>query len=186
MRTTVCERLGIEVPIIQAPMGGAVGPSLAAAVSNAGGLGTLALWGADIENLRRQVRETRGLTSKPFAVNLNLEFPQEERLDACLQEGVPIISLFWRDPSNLVARAKSGGATVLHTVSTAKEARHAVRTGDCGVAEFSDHLPSLFRRVITGCSNLVCYRSDVLEVRAKSGVDGDSHTVARSFACSAT
>jgi nitronate monooxygenase len=130
MMTAVCERLGIEIPIIQAPMGGAVGPALAAAVSNAGGLGTLALWGADIETLRRQVRETRALTSKPFAVNLNLEFPQEERLDACLQEGVPIISLFWREPSALVARAKAGGVIVLHTVSTTKEARHSV---ECGV-----------------------------------------------------
>src|SRR5205085_9431281 len=129
MKTALCTRLGIELPIVQAPMGGAVGPALAAAVSNAGGLGTLALWGADIEALRRQVRETRALTSKPFAVNLNLEFPQEERLDACLQEGVPIISFFWRDPSGLVARAKSGGATVLHTVSTAAEARHAVASG---------------------------------------------------------
>jgi nitronate monooxygenase len=128
--TAFCELLGIEIPIVQAPMGGAVGPALAAAVSNAGGLGTLALWGADIQALRRQVRETRALTSKPFAVNLNLEFPQEERLDACLQEGVPIISLFWREPSALVARAKAGGATVLHTVSTAKEARQAV---ECGV-----------------------------------------------------
>jgi NAD(P)H-dependent flavin oxidoreductase YrpB (nitropropane dioxygenase family) len=128
--TAFCERLGIAIPIVQAPMGGAVGPALAAAVSNAGGLGTLALWGADIEALRRQVRETRALTSKPFAVNLNLEFPQEERLDACLQEGVPIISFFWREPSALVARAKAGGATVLHTVSTAKEARQAV---ECGV-----------------------------------------------------
>jgi NAD(P)H-dependent flavin oxidoreductase YrpB (nitropropane dioxygenase family) len=52
MITAGCERLGIEVPIIQAPMGGAVGPALAAAVSNAGGLGTLALWGADIQTLR--------------------------------------------------------------------------------------------------------------------------------------
>jgi len=84
----------------------------------------------DIDALRRQVRETRALTSKPFAVNLNLEFPQEERLDACLQEGVPIISFFWREPSALVARAKAGGATVLHTVSTAKEALQAV---ECGV-----------------------------------------------------
>ena len=128
--TALCERLGIEIPIVQAPMGGAVGPALAAAVSNAGGLGTLALWGADIEALRRQVRETRALTSKPFAVNLNLEFPQEERLDACLQEGVPVISFFWREPSALVARAKAGGAIVLHTVSTAREARAAV---ECGV-----------------------------------------------------
>jgi NAD(P)H-dependent flavin oxidoreductase YrpB (nitropropane dioxygenase family) len=98
MITAGCEKLGIEVPIIQAPMGGAVGPALAAAVSNAGGLGTLALWGADIQTLRQQVRETRALTAKPFAVNLNLEFPQEERLEICLQEGVPVISFFWREP----------------------------------------------------------------------------------------
>ena len=130
MITAGCERLGIEIPIIQAPMGGAAGPALAAAVSNAGGLGTLALWGADIQALRKQIRETRALTAKPFAVNLNLEFPQEERLDVCLQEGVPVISLFWRDPSALVPRAKAGGAVVLHTVGTAAEARHAV---ECGV-----------------------------------------------------
>ena len=129
MITAGCERLGIEVPIIQAPMGGAVGPALAAAVSNAGGLGTLALWTADIQTLRQQVRETRALTDKPFAVNLVLEFPQEERLEACLQEGVPVISFFWREPSALVARAKSGGAIVLHTVSTAAEARRAVACG---------------------------------------------------------
>ncbi|WP_246571140.1 NAD(P)H-dependent flavin oxidoreductase [Bradyrhizobium liaoningense] len=128
--TAACTRLGIELPIIQAPMGGAVGPALAAAVSNAGGLGTLALWGADIQTLRRQIRETQALTSKPFAVNLNLEFAQEERLDACLQERVPIISFFWREPSALVARAKAGGAVVLHTVGTAEDARRAV---ECGV-----------------------------------------------------
>jgi nitronate monooxygenase len=49
MMSAMCERLGIAIPIIQAPMGGAVGPALAAAVSNAGGLGTLALWGADVD-----------------------------------------------------------------------------------------------------------------------------------------
>jgi len=130
MMSAMCERLGIEIPIIQAPMGGAVGPALAAAVSNAGGLGTLALWPVDIDTLRRQIRETQALTSKPFAVNLNLEFPQEERLEACLREGVPIISFFWSEPSALVERAKGAGAIVLHTVSTAKEARQAV---ECGV-----------------------------------------------------
>lgn len=130
MITAGCERLGIEIPIIQAPMGGAASPALAAAVSNAGGLGTLALWGADAPAIRRQVRETRALTAKPFAVNLNLEFPQEERLDICLQEGVPVISFFWRDPSAVVARAKAAGAVVLHTVGTAAEARLAA---ECGV-----------------------------------------------------
>jgi NAD(P)H-dependent flavin oxidoreductase YrpB (nitropropane dioxygenase family) len=130
MKTALCERLGIEMPIIQAPMGGAVGPTLAAAVSNAGGLGMLAPWIADIDTVRRQIRETRALTSRPFGVNLNLEFPQEERLAACLDERVPVISFFWRDPSSFVPRAKAGGATVLHTVGSAADAKRAV---NCGV-----------------------------------------------------
>lgn len=130
MKTAACNVLGIEIPIVQAPMAGAVGPHLAAAVSNAGGLGTLAPWSLDVEALRQQVRETRAQTSKPFAVNLNLEFPQEERLAACLDEGVPVISFFWRDPSPLVPQAKAGGAIVMHTVGHAEDARRAV---DCGV-----------------------------------------------------
>src|SRR5262249_28468184 len=130
MQTALCKLLGIEVPIIQAPMGGAVGPAIAAAVSNAGALGMLVLWRADLEAVRRQIRETRSLTRRPFGVNLNLEFPQEERLAVCLDEGVPIISFFWRDPAALVPRAKAGNAIVLHTVGTAEAARRAV---DCGV-----------------------------------------------------
>jgi nitronate monooxygenase len=130
MKTALCTRLGIEIPIIQAPMGGAVGPALAAAVSNAGGLGMLVLWRADLDTMRKQIRETRLLTTKPFGVNLNLEFPQEERLDVCLAEKVPIISFFWRDPAALVPRAKDAGAVVLHTVGSAQAARRAV---DCGV-----------------------------------------------------
>jgi NAD(P)H-dependent flavin oxidoreductase YrpB (nitropropane dioxygenase family) len=130
MKTVLCERLGIELPIIQAPMGGAVGPALASAVSNAGGLGMLSPWRADIHTVRRQIREARALTSRPFGVNLNVEFPQEERLAACLDEGVRVISFFWRDPSSLVPRAKAGGAIVLHTVGSADDARRAL---DCGV-----------------------------------------------------
>jgi NAD(P)H-dependent flavin oxidoreductase YrpB (nitropropane dioxygenase family) len=130
MRTALCERVGIELPIIQAPMGGAAGPALAAAVSNAGGLGMLALSRADIEIVRTRIRETRALTSRPFGVNLILEFPQEERLAVCLDQGVAVISFFWRDPASLVPRAKAGGAIVLHTVGSADEAKRAV---DCGV-----------------------------------------------------
>jgi NAD(P)H-dependent flavin oxidoreductase YrpB (nitropropane dioxygenase family) len=130
MQTPLCKRLGIELPIIQAPMGGAVGPALAAAVSNAGGLGMLVPWRADLAMVRQQIRETRSLTSRPFGINLNLEFPQQERLEAALDEGVRIISFFWRDPAALVPLAKAAGATVLHTVGTAIAARRAV---DCGV-----------------------------------------------------
>jgi NAD(P)H-dependent flavin oxidoreductase YrpB (nitropropane dioxygenase family) len=129
MKTVLCSRLGIELPIIQAPMAGAVGPALAAAVSNAGGLGMLAPWRADIDAMRAQIRETRALTSRPFGVNLNLDFPQDERVAVCVEERVPVISFFWRDPSSLVARAKSGGAVLLHTVGSAADAKRAVACG---------------------------------------------------------
>jgi nitronate monooxygenase len=102
---------------------------LAAAVSDAGALGTLPLWRADLETLRRTLRKMRSLTSRPFAVNLNMEFPQEDRLEVCLEEGVPIISFFWRDPGALVKRAKAGSATVLYTVGAAVDARRAVDGG---------------------------------------------------------
>ena len=112
MGNALCDLLGIEIPIILAPMGIAVGPKLTAAVCNAGGLGTIPLWRADIETLRSQIREVKNLTDKPFAVNLNLDFPQEERLEVCLQERVPVISFFWGNPGKLVTRAKSAGAIV--------------------------------------------------------------------------
>jgi nitronate monooxygenase len=90
----------------------------------------LAPWRTDVDGVRRQIRETRALTSRPFGVNFNLEFSQEERLEACLNEGVRVISFFWRDPAALVPRAKAAGAIVLHTVGSAADARRAV---DCGV-----------------------------------------------------
>lgn len=130
MKTELCDRLKIEVPIIQAAMGGVGGPALASAVSNAGGLGMLALWNADLAVVRDQIRRTRSLTSRPFGVNLNLQWNQEERLQVCLEEQVPIVSLFWGDPSPLIEKAHAGGAIVLHTSSSAEEARRSV---GCGV-----------------------------------------------------
>jgi nitronate monooxygenase len=110
-------------------MGGAVGPALAAAVSNSGGLGTLPLWSEDNDTMRASIRKTRSLTSKPFAVNLNMEFAQDERLDVCLEEGVPIISFFWKDPTPLVRTARDAGAIVMYTVGDAASARRAVDSG---------------------------------------------------------
>lgn len=64
--------LGVEIPIVQAPMGGAVGPELAAAVSNAEALGAMPLWGDDAATIRRQVAAFRALSDGPLLVNLNL------------------------------------------------------------------------------------------------------------------
>lgn len=135
MKTRLTTLLGIDLPIIQAPMGGSGGhgplpgagiAELAAAVSNAGGLGMLPIWHYDDDTVRESIRRTRSLTDRPFGVNLNLNWPQEDRLKVCLTERVPIVHFFWGEPKHLVHRAHTEGAIVLETVSTPAEARTAV------------------------------------------------------------
>ena len=127
LRTPLCELFGIELPIVQAPVSYA--PALVAAVSNAGGLGMIQLSWLDPDGVREVIRETRRLTDRPFGVNLVLEWPQDERLELSLEEGVRIVSLFWGDPAPYVARAHQAGGTALCTVGSAAEARQVVAAG---------------------------------------------------------
>ena len=105
----LCRQLGMRVPLVQAPIGSATCPELAAAVSNAGGLGTLAVSLRDHEEVRTVVRATLARTPHPFAVNVVLEWPQLDRTRVCLEEGVRIISTFWGDPRPYSALARSAG-----------------------------------------------------------------------------
>jgi NAD(P)H-dependent flavin oxidoreductase YrpB (nitropropane dioxygenase family) len=124
-RTPVCELLGIEQPIVQAPM--AAVPRLAAAVSNAGALGMVTLtWSEDAGAV---IRETAALTTRPFGGNLVLTEDHHRRLDAALEAGLRIVSFFWGDPSGYVQQVHDAGGVVLHTVGTAEEARRAVASG---------------------------------------------------------
>ena len=124
-RTPVCELLGIEQPIVQAPI--AEVPRLAAAVSNAGALGTVTLtWSADVG---ATVRETAALTARPFAGNLVLTEDRHRRLDQALEAGLRIISFLWGDPAGYIERVHDAGGIVLHTVGNAEEARRAVDPG---------------------------------------------------------
>jgi Dioxygenases related to 2-nitropropane dioxygenase len=81
MKTDLCHTLGIEHPIIAAPMGPDIsGPELVAAVSNAGGLGILQAQLHSPPRFREEIRRVRTLTAKPFGVNLLLQFPVEVTL----------------------------------------------------------------------------------------------------------
>jgi nitronate monooxygenase len=133
VRTRLCDLLDIERPIVQAPMGGAVTPRLAAAVSEAGGLGTLPLTWSDPGTIGDLVEETRALTSRPFGVNLLLVGPQEERLALALEAGASVVLLGWGAGPDLIKQAKEGGATVLFTVGAPEEARSVVEAGADGV-----------------------------------------------------
>ena len=125
MRTPVCELLGIERPIVQAPMSAV--PPLAAAVSNAGALGMLALtWSSPAGD---PVRQTTALTDRPFGGNLIIGSDQHRRLDEALEAGLRIVSLFWGDPSGYVEQVHEAGGVVLQTVGSAEEARRAAASG---------------------------------------------------------
>ncbi|HTT30375.1 MAG TPA: nitronate monooxygenase [Solirubrobacteraceae bacterium] len=124
--TPVCELLGIDHPIVEAPL--SADPGLPAAVSNAGGLGTLGLgWADDAGDV---VRQTAALTDKPFAGNFVLAFDQHHRIDQALTAGLRVVSLFWGDPQGYVGSVHDAGGVVMHTVGSVEEARRAV---ECGV-----------------------------------------------------
>jgi nitronate monooxygenase len=125
MRTPVCELLGIEQPIVQAPM--AAVPELAAAVSNAGALGMVTLtWSADPGAV---VRATAAMTTHPFGGNFVLTSDHHRHLDQALEAGLRIVSFLWGDPGSYIEAVHDAGGIVMLTVGTAEEARRAVASG---------------------------------------------------------
>ena len=127
--TELCGRLGVRLPIVQAPIGSASTPELAAAVANAGGLGMLALTWVSARDAAARVNRVHELTSEPVGANFCLDFPIAARLDAVLEAGVRIVSTFWGDPGIVHERIRSAGALHLHTVGSAEEARASVDQG---------------------------------------------------------
>jgi nitronate monooxygenase len=124
-RTPVCELLGIDQPIVLAPM--VAVPRLAAAVSNAGALGMLTLtWSEDVAAV---IGQTAALTGRPFGGNLVLTEDRHRRLDQALAAGLRIVSFFEGDPSSYIQPVHDAGGVVLHTVGTAEEARRAAGAG---------------------------------------------------------
>lgn len=120
---------GVKLPIVQGPIGGAAGPELVAAVADAGGLGISPVWTMSLERLEQEVREIQKLTSRPFAVNLRADLVQIDLINVAIDCGVPIIHLFWGDPSASAARIRSSNAKMLVTVGDSEAARTALDAG---------------------------------------------------------
>lgn len=130
VRTPLCDLLGIEVPIICAPFGPWEQVELAAAVSNAGGLGSLGTAVRGLDELRGQWRRMRELTDRPFAINHTRRPFDREVFDATLEERPVAISFHLRDPLDLVARAHNAGILCIQQVGDIDQARTAI---ECGV-----------------------------------------------------
>ena len=142
-KTRICELLGIEYPIIQGAMSWIANGELAAAVSEAGGLGIIgrnAGWdgrGEWIDNLRRQIRIARERTRKPFGVNIVVLDPQvQDVADLVAEEGVPVVTTSAGNPAVLTSFLKEKGIKVLHVVASCRHAAGAEKAGvDAVIAE---------------------------------------------------
>lgn len=142
----ICDLLGIRYPIVQAPMNWVSGVTLASAVSNAGGLGTLGPNAGETERtrdpsvsaegVRRRIREMKRLTEKPFALNIPVGFTEKERrhsekaVQVALEEGLPVAIVSVGSPNVYTDVLKKGGIKVLHAVSTKG---HALKAESVGV-----------------------------------------------------
>lgn len=131
VRTPLCAQLGIEHPILLAPMGPDIsGPELVAAVSEAGAFGILQSQLSSPDVIRDEIRKIRERTRKPFGVNFLLQFPHDPQLEVCLDEGVRAVSFFWGKPSPHIERIHRAGALVIHQVGSVEG---AVRAAEAGV-----------------------------------------------------
>ena len=139
LHTRVCELLGIECPVIQAAMSPYTTPELVAAVSNAGGLGSIGAGMLSPADLRQQLARTRELTQRPFAVNYGVPMLNEESFALTLAAKPALVSFSLSDPGDLVKRVHDAGILVMHQVTTVQQARQAAERGvDVIIAQGSE------------------------------------------------
>jgi enoyl-[acyl-carrier protein] reductase II len=129
LRTEFCRLFDIDAPILQAAIWPATSPELVAAVSNAGGLGSLGTIFEAADAVRTNIRRIRELTDAPFAVNHVVPQLDEEAFEATLEEQPAAVSLALGDPGALVERIHSAGLKVIHQVHTVVQAREAAERG---------------------------------------------------------
>ncbi len=133
----VCQILGTEYPIIQGAMARIAESSLAAAVSNGGGLGIIASGGYDADWLRDEIRKVRELTDKPFGVNLMLLMPNiDELIEVVCEEKVPVVTTGAGNPGKYIKTLKDAGVKVIPVVASVALAIRVERAGaDAVIAE---------------------------------------------------
>jgi len=128
------DQLNLKLPIWSAGMGlGISGASLSSAVSNAGGLGVLGLGGMDPATMSVIMSEMRQLTSRAFGVNIIMPMMQDRQIETCFDAKIPLIVLFWGDPSPYVKDAQKRGILVISQCGDVEEAVLAAEAGVDGV-----------------------------------------------------
>ena len=131
LRTDICDRLGIEHPIVLAGMGGVSMHRLVAAVSNAGGLGVIGAATLDARGLREEIRKTRELTDKPFAVDLLAPIPDMIRpqMQVVFDEGIKIFVAGLAVPQEFIAEMHERGMVVIVMIGKVRHAQKSEQAG---------------------------------------------------------
>ena len=137
MKTEITKLLGIEYPIVQGGMAWVAEYHLAAAVSNAGGLGIIAAGAAPVEWVREQIREAKKLTDKPFGVNIMLMNPSADEIaKVVVEEGVKVVTTGAGNPEKYMKEWKEAGIKVIPVVASVALAKRMEKCGaDAVVAE---------------------------------------------------
>ena len=130
----ITRSLGVEIPIIQAPMGWIARAPLASAVSNAGGLGIIETSSGELDVIREEIRKMADLTDKPFGVNVAQAFVRDpDIVQFVIDQGVKFVSTSAGNPTKYTAELKAAGLTVYHVVPTLRGAMKAVEAGVDGL-----------------------------------------------------
>jgi enoyl-[acyl-carrier protein] reductase II len=130
----VTELLGVEVPIIQAPMGWIARSQLASAVSNAGAMGIIETSSGELDVVKVEIEKMRDLTDKPFGVNIAQAFVRDPAIvEFVVEQGVRFVTTSAGSPTRYTAPLKAAGLTVFHVVPTLAGALKAVDAGVDGL-----------------------------------------------------
>ncbi len=130
----ITEMLGIEIPVVQAPMGWIARSQLAAAVSNAGGMGIIETSSGELDAIREEIAKMRELTDKPFGVNIAQAFVRDpDIVRFVIDQGVTFVTTSAGNPERYTAELKEAGLTVFHVVPGLKAALKAVEAGVDGL-----------------------------------------------------
>ena len=134
LKTPITEMLGIDYPIVQAPMGWIARSQLAAAVSNAGGLGIIETSSGELDAIRGEIIKMRELTDKPFGVNIAQLFVRDPSIvQFVVDQGVTFVTTSAGDPTKYTSQLKDAGLIVFHVVPTLATALKAVGAGVDGL-----------------------------------------------------
>ena len=150
----VCELLGTEYPLIQGGMAWVANASLAAAVSNAGGVGLIAAGASPAEVLEQEILKARSLTDKPFGLNIMLMSPTApDALELAAKHRLRIVATGAGSPGKVLERLKPLGTIVIPVIASVAQAKRAEKQGaDAVVAEGTEaggHIGELTTMVLT-------------------------------------